>query len=395
MKKLVFTLALSILAMGVFAQKKVLKGAEKAFKKGDYEQAVTLANQAAENAETKDNPSVYTVLGKVSLQKYVAGEFNDIADAAESLKQFNKAIELSDEKNKAKLTENPIFNPLDPTKQIDGGTAYGLLEHHLTIESNKALEVEDFEKAHPMLNLLYEMDPTVIERAFFAGYSAENADLDEVAMKFYKIVMNYDGDYDNKEYALKTVISMLVNAKDYEPALEAIRRGKELYPGDKWYSTNEVTVLVESDQMDEAVTGLQEIVAAGNADKGNYYTLAFLMLNKDDFVKAEENAKKALELDPDYADVYYVLGSAIYNQAADIMTNANTEIDDDAKYEALKQQAVEKFKESMPMFIKMLEVDPNDLYALRPLSTIYDQLKMPEKRDELLDKIDKLEGGGE
>ncbi|OEK04629.1 tetratricopeptide repeat protein [Roseivirga misakiensis] len=393
MKKLVFTVALSILAMGVYAQKKVLKSAEKALRKGDYEQAATLAKQAADNAETQENPSVYTVLGKVSLQNYIAGGFDNIADAEESLKQFNKAIELSDEKNKAKLMENPIFNPLDPTKQIDGGEAYGLLEHHLTMESNKALDEENFEKAHPMLNLLYEMDPTQIERAFFAGYSAQNADLDEVALKFYKIVMNHEGEFDNKEYALKSVISMSAESKDYDTALAAIRKGKEAYPDDKWYSTNEVNLLLESDRIDEAISGLMDIVNAGGAAKENYYTLAFLMLNKDDFVQAEKYAKVALEMDPNYSEVFYVLGSAIYNQAADIMTNANTEIDDDAKYEALKNQALEKFKESMPMFQKMLELDGNDLYALRPLSTIYDQLKMTEKRDELLDKIDKLEGG--
>lgn len=395
MKKLLFTAALSLLAMGVFAQKKVLKSAEKAFKKGAYEEAATLAKQAAANDETKGNPSVYTVLGQVSLQQYIAGGHTDIALAKESLTQFDQAVSLADEKTKAKLLENPIFSPLDPTKQIEGGSARGLLEHHLTAESNKALEEENYERAYPMLDLLYQMDPSIMERAFFAGYAAENTDKTDVALKYYRVVMDYDGEYANKEYALKKVIEFLYEAKSFDEVLPVIRRGKATYPDDKYYKDLEVQVLVETDKMDEAIIGLEDIIKSGKQTKSTYYTLAFLQLNNEEYTKAEATAMKALELDPEYAEVFYVAGNAIFNQAVEIMNQANAEVDDDAKYESLKGKAVDTFKKAMPLFEKMLVVDPNDLYALRPLSTIYDQLKMADKRDALLDKIDALEGGGE
>lgn len=395
MKKLLFTAALSLLVMGAFAQKKVLKNAEKAFKKGALEEAATLAKQASEHDETKGNSSVYTVLGQVNLQQYINGGFSDISLAKESLSQFDKAIELADEKTKAQLLENPIFNPLDPTKQIDGGSARGLLEHHLTQESNKSLEEEDFERAYPMLDLLYKMDPSIIERTFFAGYAAENLENKEVALRQYKIVMDYEGEYANKEYARKKVSEMLIEDQSYDEALEVLRKGKDLYPEDRYYGDTEVRVLVEADKMDEAITGLEEIIAAGKGTKQTFFTLSFLQLNNENYPKAEANAKKALELDPEYTDVFYVIGSAIYNQGAELMTEANTEVDDDDKYEALKEKGLEKFKAAMPWFEKLIAADPNDLYALRPLSTIYDQLKMTEKRDALLDRIDALEGGGE
>ena len=75
------------------------------------------------------------------------------------------------------------------------------------------------------------------------------------------------------------------------------------------------------------------------------------------------------------------------------MTEANTTMDDDAKYKELKDKALAKFKEAMPMFEKAVAADPNDVYSLRPLSTIYDQLGMDAKRDEILDRLEKLEGG--
>lgn len=395
MKKLLFTAALSLLAMGVFAQKKVLKSAEKAFKKGAYEEAATLAKQAASNDETKGNASVYIVLGKVSLQQYIAGGFNDIALAKESLSQFDKAMEVGDEKTKLQIMENPIFNPLDPTKQIDGGTTRGLLEHHLTMESNNALEEDNFEKAFPMLEMLYEMDSSIMERVFFAGYAAENIDKTDEALKYYQIVMDYEEEYSNKVYARKKTIEILLEKEAYDEVLPVLRRGKELYPEDKSYGETEVNVLVETERMGEAIKGLDDIIKAGNATKSTYFTLSFLQLNNEEYSKAEANARKALELDPEYMDVMYVLGASIYQQGADFMTEANAEIDDDAKYESLKNKGLDRFKDAMPIFEKMLAADENDLYALRPLSTIYDQLKMSEKRDLLLDKIDALEGGGE
>lgn len=395
MKKLLFTAALSLLVMGVFAQKKVLKSAEKAFKKGAFEEAATLAKQAAGHDETKGNSAVYTLLGQVSLQQYIAGGFTDISQAKESLAQFNHAVELADEKTKLQILESPIFNPLDQTKQIDGGKALGLLEHHLTIESNLALKSgeEDFERAYPMLELLYQMDPTSTERAFFTGYAAENLDKSEVAMKYYKIVMDVDGEYSNKGYARKRVVEMLFEEKAFEEVLPVLRKGKDLYPDDRWYGDYEVQALLESDKLDEAITGLEQIIATGKGVKETFYTLSFLQSTNEEFVKAEGNARKAVELDPEYLDALNALGTAIFNQGAEYMTQANAENDDDAKYQSLKKQAADKFKEAMPVFEKVFARTPNDIYVLNPLSTIYDQLKMTEKRDMILDKIDALEGG--
>lgn len=396
MKKLFFTTALSLLlVMGAFAQKKVLKGAEKAFKKGNIEQATTLAKQAAENGETSSNPSVYRLLGKISTKQYVDGGFAEIEHAQTALDWFNKALELADEKTKAAINEAPIFNPLDETKQIDGGRDRGLLEHHLVQESNKALDAEEYAKAYPMLEVAAQMDPTNVERAFFTGYAAENADNLEVAMKYFQKVMEHEGEYANKNYAYNKVIQAKITDEKYDEALEIIRKAKTVYPEEKLYSDWEVDVLVQAEKMDEAIKNIEVIIAGGNAKKENYYTLSFLQLNNEEYAKAEASAKKALELDPNYTEVFYVLGSSVFNQGADLMTSANNEVDDDSKYESLKQQALDKFKEAMPMFEKLVEADPEDLYALRPLSTIYDQLKMAEKRDALLDKIDKLEGGGE
>ena len=394
MKRLLFTALLSFLVMGATAQKKVLKNAEKAYKKGELQEATSLANQAAENSETQNEPSVYSLLGKISLQQFVASDFSDYDAAGKSLELFNKAIDLSDEKGVEKIKEAPIFNPADLTKWFGGGDELGLLEHYLVTESNKALDAEEYKKAYNLLMYAYDIAPSV-EKAFFVGYGAENSDDEETAMEYYAIVSEYDSAYDNKSYAFQTLIQHYSDKEDFDSALDYVRKAKVAFPEEKNFNNWEVDLLIKAERIDQAIAGLQGLIDAGGASKETYYTLSYLQWNNEELDKAEKTAMEALKLDPNYTDALYVAASAIYNQAADFMTTANTTVDDDAKYKELKEKAAARFKDALPLFERCLAADANDLYYLRPLSTIYDQLGMGDKRDEMLDRIDAIEGGGE
>lgn len=392
MKKLILTAALSFLVMGAFAQKKVLRDAEKAFRKGETSSAIDLATQATKDAETGAEPDVYILLGKIYLQEFVESGKSDAAAAEKSLDWFMMALEKGDEKTKESLFEQPFFNPQDNTKWIGGGETLALLDFYLVSSGNEALSNEDFEQAYAMLSLSAQVEPSV-ERDFFAGYAADNADMKDESYTYYSKVIGYEEAYDNTEYAYNSVIQYEIDKQDFDSALGHIREAQTRFPEADLYKKWEVDALIQSERMDEAIAGLSAIIEAGNADKTTYYTLAYLQWNNEQLAEAEVNAKKALEMDPDYAEALYVAGSVIYNQAAEVMKEANLTVDNDEKYNDLKKKAQDMFKEAMPMFEKALEADPNDVYSLRPLSTIYDQLGMDEKRDAILDRLDALEGG--
>lgn len=389
MKKLFFTIALSLLAVGAFAQKKVLKDAEKALKKGELETAIELATQASNDPETGAEVDVYIVLGKAYLQKFVDSGKQDVDAARTSLDWFLKAKGMGDDKVVETLMEQPYFNPADNSQWIGGGETIGLLDYYFITEGNSALEAEDYERAYEMLALSAEIEGNVA-KDFFAGYAADNADKKNEAYKYFLKVLDYDEEYENVNFAYSSVIQYEVEAKDFENALKHIREGQKQFPDDKLYKNWEVDVLIQSERMDEAIAGLTEIIKNGSPDKTTYYTLAYLQWNNNQLVEAEINAKKALEMDANYNEALYVAGSVIFNQAADIMKEANLTTEE-AKYNALKEKAMDRFKEALPMFEKQLEKDPNDVYSLRPLSTIYDQLGMDAKRDAILDRLDKID----
>lgn len=393
MKRLILTIALSLfVVMGAYAQKKVLKNASKALRKGELQEAITLAEQAAQDPETGQDPDTYITLGQAYLKTFVNSEFNNYDAANKSLSWYEKAMEVGDEKTTEMLLEQPFFNPKDPTEYIGGGENLGLLEYYLITQFNDKLQNDDFEGAYELGVISSKINPSV-EKAFFAGYAADNAGLKEEAYKAFNEVIAFNEAYDNLEYTFNYVIQYERNNDKFDEALETARKAQEMYPQAKVFKDWEVDLLIQSDRMDEAISGLQKIVDAGEADKVTYYTLGYLQWNNEQLSAAEESAKKALELDPDYLDALYVAGSVVFNQGAEIMREANAEVDDNDRYERLREQALTRFKEAQPMFEKCLATNPDDIYSLRPLSTIYDQLSMPDERDALLDRIDKIDSG--
>ena len=55
-------------------------------------------------------------------------------------------------------------------------------------------------------------------------------------------------------------------------------KAKAAYPEDDLYAKWEVDVLIATDKLDEAVKGLEAVIAAGSADAQTYTQLAYLAL---------------------------------------------------------------------------------------------------------------------
>ncbi len=391
MKKLFLTAMLSFLVLGAYAQKKVLKSAEKALRKGELEEAITLAKQAAANPETQDEPDVYITIGKAYLQQFVdSGKENfDAANAA--YEHFATAMEKGDDKLREDMMEAPVYLPNDPEKPVGGGDTMGMLDQFLLQIGDAAWSEQNYEKAFQAFDLAAKIQERIAIN-FFAGVAAQSAEQEDVAYDYFVLVADSEEEYEYKKEAFNEVIRISRVKEDHDTALEYIAKAKELFPDDKTYASMEVDVLINAERLDEAVAGLKANIAAGNADKTQYYYLGYLQWSAGNTEEALEAANQALELDPDYYEALYIKGGAIYDKAAAILREANNTTDD-AEYTKMRDQAFEMFKEAQPVFEKCYAQRQDDPYILKPLSTIYDQLQMDAKRDEILAKLDALEGG--
>ncbi len=396
MKKLLFTALLSLMVVGAYAQKKTYKAAKKAYNKKDYTTAIDLAKQAAANPETQDNPDVYVILGQAHM--YLFNEdLTKIELAQESFDYYQKAIEKGDAKLKDKLMEEPILNAENVLLGSNGdGLMY--LQNMLNRQGNVHFEAQEYDKSFEYFLISSNIVPDDIIMNFYVGYSAYGSDKDDAALeKYLKVIelneaLPEDQKFANTQFAYNGLIDIyFARRTDYDNALKYIKMAKEAYPDEKLYKDYEIDVLIKSEKMEEAIQGLKDVAASGNATKNTYYTMAFLYWNNENFEEALKAADQALGLDAEYYDALYVAGSVHYNQAAELLKAANN-TDDDAEYQKLKKDAIAKFKDAMPYFEKAIVQRPEDTYSLNPLSTIYDQLDMDAKRDEILDKLEKLQG---
>ena len=390
MKKLFLTAMLSFLVLGAYAQKKVLKSAEKALRKGELEEAITLAKQAASNPETQDEPDVYITIGKAYLQQFVDSDKKDFDKANSAYDYFATAMEKGDDKLKEQMMEAPVYLPTDPTKPVGGGDTMGMLDQFMLQIGDAAWSEQDYETAFNAFHLAAKIQERITIN-FFAGVAAQSAEKEEIAYEYFLKVANSEEEYEYKKEAFNEVIRMNRMKENHDAALEYIAKAKELFPDDKSYASMEVDVLISAERLDEAVAGLKANIEAGNADKTQYYYLGYLQWSSGNTDEALEAANKALELDPDYYEALYIKGGAIYDKAAAVLREANNTTDD-AEYTKMRYQAFAMFKEALPIFEKCYAQKQDDVYILKPLSTIYDQLEMDAKRDEILAKLDALEG---
>ena len=392
MKKLIFTALLSLLVLGGYAQKKTLKSAQKELNKENYDGAIELANQAAANEETKNNPEVYLVIAKANLSKYKENK-SEFTLAQTAFDNYQKVIELDKSGKLAdKLNEAVVKNG----EMYLGGEHLKLMEQYLLEEGNKAFNEESYESGLNAFSLANKITPN-IQYDFYSGYCAYQLDKSEIAASYYEKVIQSKDTFDNKKYAYNGLIDIYyAQNKDFDKALEVIGKAKAAYPEEKLYKDYEIEVLIEGDRLEKAIKELENTIASGNAAENTYYVLGYLLWNKEDYVGALNNAKKALEMKPDYYDALYIAGTAVYNMGAKELKKAN-ETEDNDKYTTLREEAKVKFREAMPYFEKAIQLKPDDIYSLNPLSAIYDQLGMDDKRDALIKKIEALEAaeGGE
>ena len=106
---------------------------------------------------------------------------------------------------------------------------------------------------------------------------------------------------------------------------------------------------------------------------------------------AVEKFKKTLDIDPENFVATYSIGSAYYNQGADLImfTDPKTPIEE---LEKIQQTAIRLFKNGMPYLLKAEKMDPDNIEVLMGLRNIYHALQDNEKSDYYKKRIEAITG---
>ncbi|MCH6200951.1 tetratricopeptide repeat protein [Aquiflexum sp. LQ15W] len=379
MKKVILSIALVAFATGAFAQKKVVSAAEKNFKKGDLELALTEIDAALDNPETKDNPETPLLKARILTKKF-GQDSSNVASTVETgraaLEQFTKAMEMSGNDKESKVGKEVYKEEIPDLGENFRPYSIRTLKNSAFEKAIVTYENEDMEMAYEFFNLMSDIDPTDTTASFNAGYIANDIGNYEDAKKQFKKLIEV------KEYnklSAYYLLIQIISGEDKEPeeAYKYVTRARADYPDDKTLSEFEVQLLLQMNKMDEAMASVKEALVSDPNNAGLLLRYGYLLEQSGDKAGALEEYKKSVVADPNFFEGNYYTGAIFLDQAREILSKINDLTDDEWEKNAptMTKQAEGLYAESVQYFEKGLSLRPDNVEIMEILYNVHVRLK--------------------
>ncbi|MEC9135749.1 MAG: tetratricopeptide repeat protein [Bacteroidota bacterium] len=376
-----------------FAQKKELRKAQKLYDAGDISGASQLLidNQSIlENADQKVKPNYDFLRGKIAQNNK---DFQDAFDL------YNSVKEVASIKEEVAQQFNLLSGDIVNSAIDDNGNG-------------------DFKSSTEKLYLAYMIDPELnADYLYYAASSAVNAEMFDVALNYYIELKdkNYTGivtkyfvtevesgeetEVSESEYNLykksksyenhrqedtpsrfpeivKNIALIHAQLGDKDKAMAAVQEARLADPNDLNLILTEANIYIELGEKSKFQALMNEAIAQDPENANLYYNLAVVTSDLGEKEAARGYYEKAIELDPAYENAYMNLVALILEQEQEIVEQMNslgTSAADNAKYDALKTDREELYKECVPILKSLIEIGTNQ-DAVKTLMNIYGTL---------------------
>ena len=376
-----------------FSQKKELRKAQKLYDAGDISGAsqLLLENQSIlENADKKVKPNYDFLRGKIAQNN------NDFQNAFDLYVSLKEVVSIKEEvaQQLNLLSADIVNSAID-----DNGNG-------------------DFKSSTEKLYLAYMIDPEQnADYLYYAASSAVNAEMFDVALNYYIELKdkNYTGvvtkyfvtevesgeetEVSESEYNLykksksyenhrqedtpsrfpeivKNIALIHAQLGDKDKAMAAVQEARLADPNDLNLILTEANIYIELGEKSKFQALMNEAIAQDPENANLYYNLAVVTSDLGEKEAARGYYEKAIELDPAYENAYMNLVALILEQEQEIVEQMNslgTSAADNAKYDALKTDREELYKECVPILKSLIEIGTNQ-DAVKTLMNIYGTL---------------------
>jgi tetratricopeptide (TPR) repeat protein len=391
-----------------FSQKKELRKAQKLYDAGDIagaSQILTENQSLLESADQKVKPNYDFLRGKI----------------AQNNKEFQTAFDLfSSVKDVASIKDEVI-------QQLNFLSADIV---NSAIDDNGS---GDFKSSTEKLYLAYLIDPELNkDYLYFAASSAVNAEMFDVALGYYIQLkeMDYTGvvtkyyvteiesgvetEVTESEYNLykksksyenhreedtpskfpeivKNIALIHAQLGDDDKAMAAVQEARLSNPSDLNLILTEANIYIELGEKEKFQSLMSEAIAQDPNNANLYYNLAVVTSDLGEKDAARGYYEKAIEINPDYENAYLNLVALILEGEQTIVEQMNslgTSAADNAKYDALKLDRENLYKECVPILRSLIQIGENE-DAIKTLMNIYGTLGDNEGYKEMKALLDK------
>ena len=416
--KLLMAGLIGVISTAAFAQKSELNNAKNEYEKfaplsaNNTPAFVTVANtslnnaktaidKAAANEKTATMPLTFALKGVI----YAALAERDtvFATSAPTFAAAEDAIK------KAKDADTKGENK----KYIDDANTY-LAQYKLTY-GVKEYQSKQYEKAYADFDYYRNLRPDDTTAIYYTALAASNAGRNDP--KYYQsAITNYTKlvttKYSGNAEVYLNLSAMYLLTKDTVNALKVSSEGVAKFPGNSDIRKREIEIALQSGKQKDVLDKIQSAILNDPKNKTLYYyegltysqvadeIQAKVAKSKDEaakktmhqtavenYAKAEENYKKAVELDPDYFEANLNLGYVLMRPAIDLFNEARLIPANKQKdYDAARYKADALFEIAKPYLQKAVDLKPTSADALANLRNYYKGKYDPAKAKENSDK---------
>lgn len=411
--KLLAASLLSLLSATVFAQKSELSSAQdnytkyQAFKAASPAMAAPIINnaktsidKAAANDKTANLPQTYALKGAIyatlaERDTVPATSAPLFATAEEALK---KAKEL-DTKGDYKAMIDDANRNLAQYKLSEGVNEYKAKKYDLAYGS--------FDKYRQIM-------PDDTNAIYFTALSAANSQKYDAAIANYNKLVTTK--YSQNAAIYYDLSDLYLMNKDTAASIKAVTDGVAKYPANGDLRRRQIELYLRTGKQQEVISLIQSAITNDPKNKSLYYYGGFTytqlgdivdanqrktkdaatkekmeQTKLDNYAKAADFYKKALEIDPNYYEANLNLGYVLMKPGIDTYNNAQQLPSTKQKeYDAAVAKAGTQLDLAKPYLLKAVELNPKSVDALTNLKTYYSGKHDLTNANDVQKKIDAL-----
>lgn len=428
MKKLAILMML-IICSNSFSQKKELRQINKLISESFFteaESSLEAISALVEVSDDKIKAQYYFYLAKVSNE---LEKFNDAISAYDNLKSINDSAYSTIIKSEfdflySQIETSIINSAVEDNRNSNYSVASDklLMAYKMNEEKNKdylyyaagsAVNSKEYEKALDYYVELKENNYTGVIDEYYITNN-ETGEEEKVSETEFDLLKS-SKDYSNPRVGqtesrypeiVKNIALIYVQQGKNDIAIEAIKEARSIQPDDTSLILNEADLYIrisnnsddesERDLYRKKFKELMELAITKDPENGIlYYNLGVISSEQGENDSALEYYKKAIEFKPDYVDAYLNLVAVILDgeqSIVDEMNNLGTSKKDNIRYDELKVERENLYKECIPFLEKLIEVSPTNIDALNTLKNIYGVLGENEKFKDISAKINEIQG---
>ncbi|NPA46082.1 MAG: tetratricopeptide repeat protein [Chlorobi bacterium] len=404
MKKLVYLLLALMMGFSAFAQKKEVKAAEKALKKGDIELAQENIQKACElkdNADAKTKARIYFTKAKIAEAQ---GDLETAVKMFVKVKDFEKEngftkysgdaekelMTLGNQLLKRVSAANDAKNFAEAEKNMKLVYLISPNDDNLYILGVLQLYNNNFEEAYKNFKQLYDKGYTGVKTQYLLTDTKTGQTVaapDEKTMKIMAKTDQYTNPRVEKteskraELVANMLYALSKMGKDDE-AFQLAKKAEAEDPNNVSLIVGEANYYLKKNDHKNFVQTMERAFQL-DPQPQYAYNIGFGYYSMKDYDNARKWFKKALELKPDYKDAVLALSLVELAPEKELVEKINNSLSSPKKYEAYMEELKAVYRKALPYLEKYHELEPNDEKNIRTLKKIYTQLGMRDKANEM------------